>query len=219
MPSRSWSPASVRSHPRFSLSFSARFHSSSPVFGERATTTPRMRPSTGACGAAMTTSASPSPEMSGTGITQWPKSPSERSPSHARISAPVAPDHTMALPLWNVPWSLNRAPAATSATPSPSASSGSPKRNPSSPRATSPGKRRARHQPAPGVVQDGMVPAELGSADEQHRRRAASVERRRRRPVAAGDATVFTDSSPPSSSRRCCTGCRPRRARVHPWSC
>src|SRR5207249_207781 len=83
------------------------------------------------------------------------------------ISAPVAPDHTMALPLWNVPWSLKRAPAATSAWPSPSTSSGSPKRNPSSPRATSPGKRRARHQPAPGVVQDGMVPAELGSADEQ----------------------------------------------------
>src|SRR5439155_1336498 len=146
-------PASVRSHPRFSLSVSARFQSSLPVLGERATTTPRMRPSTGAWGAAITRSASPSPEMSGTGITQWPKSPSsDGPPSHARISLPFAPDHTAALPLWNTfCWSLKRAPAAMSAWPSPSTSSGSPKRNPSSPFGTLPAMRRATHQPAPGA--------------------------------------------------------------------
>jgi hypothetical protein len=84
---------------------------------------------------------------------QWPKRPSCRSPSQLRIGRPLAPDHTVALPLWNVSWSLNRAPAATSARPSPSTSRGSPKRKPSSPRGTSPGNRRARHQPGPGVEQ------------------------------------------------------------------
>ena len=81
-----------------SLSVSARFQSSSPVLGERATRMPRATPSTRASGAAMMTSASPSPERSGTGMTQWPKSPSGHSPSHSRIGAPLAPDHTVTFP-------------------------------------------------------------------------------------------------------------------------
>jgi hypothetical protein len=58
------------SHPRFSPSCSSSRQISAPLFGDRATTMPRVNPPTRAFGAAMTTSARPSPETSGIGITQ-----------------------------------------------------------------------------------------------------------------------------------------------------
>src|SRR5439155_14948733 len=140
-----------------------------------------------AWGAVMTRSARPSPERSGTGKTQGPRSPSRHSPSQARMSAPVFPDHTVALPFWSTfCWSLKRAPAATSAWPSPSTSRGSPKRKPSSPCGTVPAKRRATHQPVPGAEQNVAARAGDGNAkpgiERQEKRKAAvEVEGRRRR--------------------------------------
>ena len=189
----------------------SRCQSSSPVLGERATTTPRMRPSTRACGAAMITSASPSPERSGTGITQWPKSPSGESPSHVRISAPVAPDHTAALPFWQRPLLQLEARAGgdvgvTVAVDVERLAEAEPELTPRDAARRSAAPRTSRRpERSTTAWRRGARNATLAIARQQRRRRRDDRESRRRRHARAGDAGFFTDSSLPSSCRRGCT--------------